>query len=392
MNLKLLDYGLRSLWRRFWKRFTVIIIFSLLVFLLVSVFSITTSLQKELGITLEALPELIVQKMSGGRQTIIPADRAYEIATIPGVSTAIPRVWGYYYFASANVNFTVVGQDPDLESYKLKYSELFDLNASLLDTLSEPYFFAGRGVVDIINKYYFKDEFFFITSNGQVLTLALAGTFTDESVLETNDVILMPEDVVRELFDIYEDDATDIVVRVPNPYEIEVVKQKIQFLYPDCRIVSKSQIESSYQNVFDYKSGLFLALLIPAFMAFFTMVYDKSSGLSLEEKREIGIMKAVGWRVEDILILKLIESGFISLFSFFSGVALSFFFVYTLDAPILKNLFIGAGNLKPSFQLIPMIDIHILSLSFMAIVPIYILATIIPAWKTAIIDADEVMR
>ena len=392
MNLKLIDYGLRSLWRRFWQRFTVILIFSLLVFLLVSVFSISSSIRQELGLTLDALPELIVQKMSGGRQTVIPAERAYEIATIPGVSTSVPRVWGYYYFGSAKVNFTIIGQDPDLDSYKTKYSELFELNAPLIDTLTTPYFLAGQGVVDIINKYYFKDEFFFITANGDVLNLALAGAFSDESSLETNDVILMPEYLVRELFDIYEDDATDIVVRVSNPTEIEIVKQKIQFLYPDCRIIGKDQIAASYQNIFDYKSGLFLALLIPAFMAFFTMIYDKASGLSLEERREIGIMKAVGWRVEDVLILKLLESGFISLFSFFSGVAISFFFVYTLEAPLLRNLFIGAGNLKPAFQLIPVIDIHILSLSFMAIVPVYILATIIPAWKTAIIDADEVMR
>ncbi len=392
MNLKLIDYGLQTLWRRFWKRFTVILIFSLLVFLLVSVFSIAGSLQHEMDITLDALPELIVQKMSGGRQTTVPAERAYEIATIPGVSTAIPRVWGYYYFGSANVNFTVMGKDPDLESYKQKYDGLFELNTPLLDTLTGPYFFAGKGVVDIINKYYFEDEFFFITSAGKVLSLALAGTFSDESALETNDIILMPEYLVRELFDIYDEDATDIVVRVPNPDEVEIVKQKIQFLYPDCRIVSKSQINTSYQNTFDYKSGLFLALLIPVFMAFFTMIYDKASGLSLEEKREIGIMKAVGWRVEDILTLKLIESGFISLFSFFTGIGFSFFFVYTFNAPVLRDLFIGAGNLKPSFNLIPLIDLHILSLSFMAIVPVYILATVIPAWKTAIIDADEVMR
>lgn len=392
MNLKLIDYGLQSLWRRFWKRFTVIVIFTLLVFLLVSVFSITASIKKELGITLHALPELIVQKMSGGRQTFIAADRAYEIATIPGVETAIPRVWGYYHFAGADVNFSVIGQDPDLESYKQKYTDLFVMNAAVIDTLTGPYFIAGQGVLAIMEKHYFKNNFTFISDGGEIITLPLLASFSDVSVLETNDVILMPEYLVRKLFDIYEADATDIVVRVPNPAEIEIIKQKIQFLYPDSRIISKDQIGGSYQNIFDYKSGLFLAFLIPAFMAFFTTVYDKSSGLSLEERREIGIMKAVGWRTEDVLILKLLESCFISLFSFFNGTALSYFFVYVLDAPLLGNLFTGAGDLKPSFQLIPVIDVHILSISFMAIVPVYILATIIPAWKTAIIDADEVMR
>lgn len=392
MNVLLVNHGLKSLTRRFWKRFTVILIFSLLVFLLVSVFSISSSLEQELTITLDALPELIVQKMSGGRQTIIPAERAYEIATITGVSTSTPRVWGYYYFANANTNFTIIGKDVDLDSYKSKYSQIFEMNANIIDTVSGPFIIVGQGVSDLISKYYFDDEFFFIASDGRIITVPVVATFTDVSSLETNDVILMPEYLVRDLFDIYEDDATDIVVVVPNPDEVDIVKQKIYSLFPDCRIVGREDIKASYKSIFNYKSGLFLALLIPTFMAFFTMIYDKSSGLSLEEKREIGIMKAIGWRVEDVLILKLMESGFIALFSFFSGAALSLFYVYTLNAPFIRNLFLGAGNLKPDFQLIPAINVEILTISFMAIVPIYILATIIPAWKTAIIDSDEVMR
>ncbi|MCP5062090.1 MAG: FtsX-like permease family protein, partial [Ignavibacteriae bacterium] len=220
----------------------------------------------------------------------------------------------------------------------------------------------------------------------------IAGSFSDESALETNDIIIMPISSVRELFDVEEHLATDIVIRIPNPEEIDVIKQKIQFLYPDCRIVSRQDIEASYQNVFDYKTGLFLSLLIAAFVAFFILVYDKTSGMSLEDKREIGILKAVGWQVENILQIKFIEGAIISLFSFSLGVGLALFYVYTLQAPVLRNLFTGASYLKPSFKLIPVVDFQVLSLIFILTVPIYILATIIPSWRAAIIEADEVMR
>ena len=392
MNFKLIDFTIKSLKRRLIKKLSVIFIFSLLVFLLVSVFSISSSIKKELQISVEALPEIIVQKMSGGRQVLIPVDRAYEIATIPGVQNAYDRVWGYYYFVNKNVNFTVVGLDFDLEIYKQKYSDVINLYAEATDTINTPFMIVGSGVHKMLEENFYKNFYTFRKVTGGELETKIVGSFTDISAMETNDVILMPVNYVRELFDISENYATDIVVRIPNPEEIETVKQKLNSIYPDCRIVSRSDIEASYQNIFDYKSGLFLVLLITAFVAFFILVYDNASGLSIEDRREIGILKAVGWQVENILQIKFIEGGLISLFSFFAGTGLAFFYVYILQAPILRNIFTGASNLKPTFNLIPVVNVEMLTLIFILTVPIYILATIIPAWKSSVIDADEVMR
>jgi len=392
MNIKLLDFTLKSLKRRLTKKLSVIFIFTLLVFLLVSVFSIASSLKKELQISVDALPELIVQKMSGGRQTQIPVDRVYEISVIAGVQQAYDRVWGYYFYNRANVNFTLIGLDFDLDTYKQKYNDIIEMYSARTDTMNTPFMIAGRGVIELLKEYYYKEFFNFIKTDGDIMKAAIVGSFTDVSAMETNDVILMPVQYVREVFDTSERYATDIVVRIPNPEEIDMVKQKIQYLYPDCRIISKSDIEASYQNVFDYKSGLFLALLIAAFMAFFILIYDKTSGLSVEDRREIGILKAVGWQVQNILQIKFIEGGLISLFSFFLGTGIALYYVYAMQAPVLRNLFTGAGRLKPAFDLIPVIDLQIYFLIFVLTVPIYIMATIIPSWKAAIIDADEVMR
>ena len=392
MNLKLLDFALKSLKRRFGKKLAVIFIFSFLVFLLVSVFSIASSIKKELSISVDALPELIVQRMKAGRQTLIPTERTYKIATIPGVEKAYDRVWGYYYFLNANVNFTVVGLDFDLEAYKEKYNNIIKMYSEVTDTITTPFVIVGNGVKKILKENFYDKYFNFIKVTGGKIETTIAGTFTDESSMETNDIILMPLELTRELFDIPEEYATDIVVRVPNPIEVDVVKRKIQYMFPDCRVVSKSDIEASYQNIFDYKTGLFLALLIAAFVAFFILVYDKTSGLSLEDRREIGILKAVGWQVENVLQLKFLEAAFISLLSFFLGTGLALFFVYKMQAPLLRNLFTGASTLKPPFELIPVINLELLMLIFILTVPIYIMATIIPSWKAAIIDADEVMR
>jgi ABC-type lipoprotein release transport system permease subunit len=202
----------------------------------------------------------------------------------------------------------------------------------------------------------------------------------------------MSKDDVREIFDIEDDKATDLVVKVPNPKEVPTVVSKIKSIYPDTRIITSDDLKVSYQNIFDYKSGIFLALFIISLFTFFIIIYDKSSGLSSEEKREIGILKAIGWRVDDVLKEKFYESFIISFFAYTLGVTLAFLYVYILNAPLLQNIFTGYSQLKTDFALPFVFDVQTLFLVFFLSVPIYVGATIIPSWRVATLEADEVIR
>ena len=74
------------------------------------------------------------------------------------------------------------------------------------------------------------------------------------------------------------------------------------------------------------------------------------------------------------------------------GVLVALNYVYIFQAPLLNQLFIGYNNLKPSFDLPFIFDMQTLALVFFLSVPIYIAATILPSWKIATLDADEVIR
>jgi ABC-type lipoprotein release transport system permease subunit len=391
INLYLVEYAINALFRSRSKNIFILVVFTLLTALLSSVFLITGSIKHELHSTVDALPQITVQKIKAGRHYDIETAIADEIIGISGVSEAIPRVWGYYYFENAGVNFSLVGIDQYEQQYKNSFNNVvkkFDFDK--LNSADQ--MVVGMGVKKIMNESYYSKYFNFIKPDGTFKQVTIAGTFESETELESNDMILMSKESVREIFDIAENKATDIVVKVPNPEEVTTIASKIKLMYPDTRVISSTDLKVSYQNIFDYKSGVFLALFTVTLFTFFMIIYDKASGLSSEEKREIGILKAIGWRVDDVLKEKFYESFILSFLAFLMGTVLAFGFVYLFQAPLLREIFVGYSQLKTSFELPFIFDIQTLFLVFFLSVPIYIAATIIPSWRAATLEVDEVIR
>ena len=390
-NFLLLDYAIRSLMRRFGKSFFIFFILSLLIFVLASVLMIADAIKLELNTTLKTLPQITLQRFIAGKQSDVPLERVEALLDIEGITAITPRVWGYYYFKPAGVNFSIVGIDAYEEQYSKTLSNLtqhFDIK--LLE--KENGMIIGEGVKKILRENYYTDFFNFITSEGKWQRVYIAGVFHSDLALESNDLILLPKKLAYAIFGMDEHKATDIIVKVANIKEIATIVQKINERYPDMRAITQDDIRVSYQNIFDYKSGFFLALFSICAFAFFIIIYDKTSGLSSEEKKEIGILKAIGWSSDDILKEKFYESFTLSLSAFLLGVTGSLFYVYALQAPLLRNLFMGYSALKPSFALPFSLDVSMLVLLFLLSVPIYIAATLIPAWRASTLDADEVMR
>jgi len=391
INRYLIEFAINALLRARTKNIFILVVFTLLITLLTSVFFITNSIKYELQSTVEALPEIIVQRLKAGRHYDIDTSIADEILTIAGVSSAVPRVWGYYYFENVGVNFSVVGIEQYAKQYKESFNQLVE-QYDFDDLSSQSAMVVGPGVYEVMRGSYYDKYFNFIKPNGELKKVTIAGIFKQATALESNDIILMSTEDVREIFGIRSDQATDIVVKVPNPDEIDTVATKIRMIYPDTRVITTADLQVSYQNIFDYKAGLFLALFVVTLFTFFIIIYDKASGLSSEEKREIGILKAVGWRVDDVLKEKFYEAFIISSVAYLLGVILALSFVYLFQAPLLRDIFEGYSQLRTPFELPFVLDLQTLFLVFLLSVPIYLAATIIPAWRASTLDVDEVIR
>lgn len=344
-------------------------------------------MKHELHATVDALPEITVQKIKAGRHDEIDVDVIDAILELNGVESAVARVWGYYYFENAGVNFTLMG----IDEYEEQYKKSFVAAVSKLD-FTKPSMLVGEGVKRVMDTNYYKEYFNFIKPDGTLKRVDIDAVFKAETELESNDVILMSKESVREIFEMKENKATDIVVRVANFNEVATIASKIKLLYPDTRVITKDDLKISYQNIFDYKSGIFLALFTTALFAFFIIIYDRASGLSSEQKREIGILKAIGWRVDDVLREKFYEGFIVSLLAYVLGIALALAFVYIFHAPLLREIFSGYSQLKTSFALPFVLDVQTFALLFFLTVPLYIAAIIIPSWRSATLEADEVIR
>ncbi len=385
--MKMLSFALASLRRRVWKNLSLFGVFSLLIFVVMSVFLIAASLKKELFTTLDTLPDIYLQKVAAGRLVPLNPARSEKIEEISGVAWAMPRVWGYYYFAPAGVNFSVVGIDFDDVSYKESFNEAI-ANAEA----KGDFMIVGEGVKRVLQSHYYSDFFNFITPEGEFIKVKLAGTFPAASALEASDTILVPIALARKIFALSPATATDIVIKLENPKEMRTIATKLRTLYPDSRVVTKEDLKASYQNLFDYKSGLFLALFLGALFAFFILVFEKASSVGKEQIREIGILKALGWRIEDVLFLKFLETLIVVGSSFIVGVVGSYFFVFVLQAPLLRELFSGFSVLKPQTDLMVVYEPSIAVSIFLVLVPLYLAATIVPSWRAAVIDPEEAVR
>ncbi len=391
INLYLIEYAINTLLRNKFKNLFIFIVFTTLITILSSVFFISNSIKFELNQTLKSLPDITVTKMQAGRHTNINSEIVDEIIQIAGVTNAFPRVWGYYYFENARVNLSIIGVEQFEEQYKdilnkivedEKYANIFKQDTMII----------GNGVKKIFDENYYKKYFNFIKSDGTFKKVDIAGVFNSKLQLESNDTILLSKKLALEIFGMRENEATDIVVKVANPEEIFKVANKIRVNYPDTRVITNKDLEISYQNIFDYKGGLFLSLFIISLFTFFIIIYDKASGLSSEEKKEIGILKAIGWSIEDVLKQKFYEAFIISTLSYILGVLLALIFVYQLQAPLLSNIFTGYSMLKPEFRLSFVIDFNTLFLIFFLSIPIYIASVIVPTWRSATLEADKVIR
>jgi len=381
-QLKILEYALLSLARRKGKTFAITLVFALTIAVLASVLLLTHALRSEAEQLLVGAPELVIQRVSAGRHELVPDRYGETIAALPGVGRVESRVWGYYYDALTDSNYTLLGAAGPNEALPL-------LQGRLPEGPDECAI--GSGVA-ATRRIALGDDLILIDQQSLGVSYQVVGVFAAASDLLTHDLILFDPGELRRFFNLPVGYSTDISVTVYNPREIDNVARKVKRELPDTRPIARGEIMRTYDAVFNWRSGMLLSIFALALFAFCILAWDKATGLSAEEKKEIAVLKAVGWDTSDVLLLKFWEGMVISLTALLVGLLLAFLHVFILGAPLLGVVIKGWSVLFPDFDLTPYVDLQqIFVLAFLTVVP-YLVATVVPSWRAAATDPDSVMR
>ncbi len=372
------------------KHAGVIAISLVILFLLSAVLFLSSSIRYSLEQTLEAQPDFVVQRVQGGQRVNVPTAWMDKMLDIYGVEKVTARVYGRYFFKDKQESALIVGVDfMDEQSHKALESLITDIDLKVF--LEGDKMLVGEGVLRYLSSHFYPEHYSFLTPKGAYKKVAIFQTIPATANLSSNEMILMPQELAREILGYGEDEVTDIALNVPNEDEWDNVADKIAAFYYDLRLMTKQDVRKAYENLYNYKGGFFLILFLIALTTFVLILYQRFSMVYSSERRQIGLLRALGWSISDVLKLKFYETVIVIAISFVLGVAAAYGFVFILGAPLLREIFLGAANLSNTVQLVPVLDFGVLSTIFLIYAVPFIAAVLIPVWRIAVTDPKEAM-
>lgn len=388
MKASLLSFALRALVRRRARSFALGGGLVFAVALVAAVIFMTEALRAEAERAHAAQPDIVVQRLVGGRPTTIPAADVAKLKDIPSVRSVDARVWGYVFLPSLQGNVTIVGTSAGA-------SPLTTANGVLANGRD-----IARGAHEMIAGQELArflgmipgDELGLPTSNPDAHALKLVGTFVSSLDLFTADVIVCDDDDARALLALPSGDATDLAITLSNPAEARVVARTITERLPGARVIERDLLARVYHLSYGRRAGFVLGAAIPAILALLVLAWDRASGIGPEERKEIAVLKAVGWSTSDVLWAKLFESLLVGASATALGLLLGYAWIFWLGAPGLRPALVGWSVLYPRAALTPAVDVaQLLGITLSVLGP-FALLSIVPAWRAASADPLETMR
>ena len=343
-------------------------IFAFIVFVLSSVLFISGSIQNDLEKVIKLRPDIVVEALRAGKRDLMHDGYIYDASKITGVASVEGAVEGEYYFGQKRIWFRIVGDE----------------------NLDENEMIVGEGVKKEMAELYYEDVFNFLTEE-KMISIKINKTAPHETGIVSNDVIYMNPVTAREVLSLKEGEYTRLYVEVPNPNEISEVALKIQNLYPNTEVTSIEDGVAKIRHLYYYKGGIFMVLYVVAMVSFFILLKNQISLAYGEKKKEIAILRSIGYCVRDIIALKFIQNIVVSFSAYLLGVAGAYIYVFLSGAPFLRGIFLG-GEMANFTEFTPVIDFNMLFLLFVFSVIPFLAFVIIPSWRIAVNDMSEAVK
>ncbi|WP_200415426.1 FtsX-like permease family protein [Arcobacter sp. FWKO B] len=373
------------------KHIAIFIISFMIVFLLSSVMFISSSIKHQLFVFSNAQPDFVVQKLQSGQRTDIPNQWINDFQDIRGISHIQSRVYGRYYHLGSEYYFTIVGVDVFDEFTTNEIQNIFD-GIDIEKFISGDYMLIGAGVKEFFDKNYYSEYYNFLTPQLEIKKVDIFDILPEKSGLISNDMIIMDINLARDILGVEYDNSTDIILNIPNDTEWQNIKMKLLDKHHNIQIITKEDLQKSYINLYNYKSGFFLILFIILLLTFCLVLYQRYSMINSSDKKEIAILRFCGWSIKSVVMLKVFESSVVGILSFLSALSIAYCYVFIFGAPILRDIFLGSQNISNNISFVPFVEFSLILSIFLFFITFFIASVLIPSWKIATKDIDGSLR
>lgn len=386
MSRALFAYALGAMARRSGRNIAIAVGLAVVVLAFATVLFTSEGLRAMSQRYAREAPSLTVERLVAGRASLVDVADAARIASIPGVQSATPRVWGYLYLAALEANVTIVSSHGAGALASAGADELADDETILgSDVAHSLGLRRGDRVAMTVAE----------STQGEVpipRVLHVRSVLEPRSALLAGDLVLVNDATARALLDVPADRATDLAVDVFPPEESGVVAAAIVDTLHGARVIDRESLGRSFELTFDARAGLLAATLVPALLALLLLAWERLTGLSDEERREIGVLKAIGWTTSDVLWARLSEAAMVAVFGSALGLLLAYIHAFVLGAPLLAPALFGWSNMRPALVIAPATDPMELVMLFAAVVVPFAGISVVPAWRAANVDPDRLLR
>ncbi|MGE5187757.1 MAG: ABC transporter permease, partial [Betaproteobacteria bacterium] len=402
----LLNYALNCIQRYRLRTLVVLIALGVAAAAFSSVAFLSDGLAQEGALSLRYAPDLTVQGISTGRQTLVPTKYINLVGGAPGVYWVGQRIWGYGNVG--NTLIVIVGVDLNnsvtvnqtralLGNNYVDLSPAYPLEAGrFLDAQSNQSIVIGKGVAELLGANV-GTVLSIMTETNYIKQYDVIGVFNSESSIYSADMILMSLEGARDFFGLPEDKATDLMVYVTPVDEttkaslVNVVARQVSEI-PNCRVITKDILLKAQEKTYGDRSGFFSVVWYVILISVAVVAFNQTVVVGHESKFEVGLLKALGFSTSDIIQVRLIESLVLGALAGALGLTVGILFDKVLGAPVLRDFMLGWANLYPSFPVPVFISFQTVMFTFAVTIVPLLFATVIPSWVNATVDPDIAMR
>jgi ABC-type lipoprotein release transport system permease subunit len=340
--------------------------------------------------------DLYVRGSQFGRAAPVPLSAVKDVSRIPGVDRVVPRIVGEVFLGKEQVRCVLVGLPPrhfpDWASC-IEGTPPGDAGAHQLvlgSTLARK---LGLKVGSRVPPFYRNDRLGERTSE-------VVGVFRPEAPLWQAYLILTTFDTAAAVFD-QVGLATDLLVTCKPGAAADVTHQIVQRLsFPSAdrrnlirpEVTTAEELQVLLPCGLRHREGVFqVHFVLASVVAILVLLVTSGLGLT-ERRREIGILKAIGWQTDEVLLRSFVESLALSL----SGACVAFLLAWTwlraFNAFGISSIFLTGVDPTPDGPLPYHLTPVPLLLGFVLSFVIVLTGTLHSTWRSAVTSPREAMR